>query len=100
MEGFAALFIFMLAAFTGYEVISRVPVILHTPLMSGSNFIHGVVLVGAMVVLGHADPDEPLQLVIGFIAVLLGAANAAGGYIVTERMLGMFKAGGKKQGGA
>ncbi|MCK2126629.1 NAD(P) transhydrogenase subunit alpha [Thauera aromatica] len=100
MDGFTALYIFMLAAFTGYEVISRVPVILHTPLMSGSNFVHGVVLIGAMVALGHADPEDPVQLVIGFVAVFLGAANAAGGYIVTERMLGMFKAGGRKQGGA
>ncbi len=100
MEGFTALYIFMLAAFTGYEVISRVPVILHTPLMSGSNFIHGVVLVGAMVALGKADPDEPLQLLIGFIAVFLGAANAAGGYVVTERMLAMFKTRKTKEGGA
>lgn len=100
MEGFTALYIFMLAAFTGYEVISRVPVILHTPLMSGSNFIHGVVLIGAMFALGKADPDEPLQLLLGFIAVFLGAANAAGGYIVTERMLAMFKTGDRKQGGA
>lgn len=101
MEGFTALYIFMLAAFTGYEVISRVPVILHTPLMSGSNFIHGVVLIGAMVALGKADPDEPLQLLIGFLAVFLGAANAAGGYIVTERMLAMFKTRNTKpQGGA
>jgi H+-translocating NAD(P) transhydrogenase subunit alpha len=100
MEGFTALYIFMLAAFTGYEVISRVPVILHTPLMSGSNFIHGVVLVGAMVALGKADPDEPLQLVIGFLAVFLGAANAAGGYVVTERMLAMFKTRKTTQGGA
>ena len=84
------LYIFMLAAFTGYEVISRVPVILHTPLMSGSNFIHGIVLVGSMYALAHAE--TPLQLVIGFFAVLLGAANAAGGYVVTERMLGMFAA--------
>lgn len=91
MEGIAAVYIFMLAAFTGYEVISRVPVILHTPLMSGSNFVHGVVLVGAMVALGQADPGNPLQVTIGVIAVLLGAANAAGGYVVTERMLGMFK---------
>jgi NAD(P) transhydrogenase subunit alpha len=91
MEGFIALYIFMLAAFTGYEVISRVPVILHTPLMSGSNFVHGVVLVGAMVALGEAQ-TVPEQ-VIGFIAVLLGAANAAGGYVVTERMLAMFKSG-------
>ena len=96
MEGFAALYIFMLAAFTGYEVISRVPVILHTPLMSGSNFVHGVVLVGAMFALGKADPADPLQIAIGFFAVLLGAANAAGGYVVTERMLAMFKSGGKK----
>ena len=91
MEGFIALYIFMLAAFTGYEVISRVPVILHTPLMSGSNFIHGVVLVGAMVALGQAH--TVLEQVIGFVAVLLGAANAAGGYVVTERMLAMFKSG-------
>ena len=89
MEGFAALYIFMLAAFTGYEIISRVPVILHTPLMSGSNFVHGVVLVGAMVALGEAVTT--LEQIIGFIAVLLGAANAAGGYVVTERMLAMFK---------
>ena len=98
MEGFVYLYVFMLAAFTGYEVISRVPVILHTPLMSGSNFVHGVVLVGGMVALGNADPSSPLQLAIGFVAVLLGAANAAGGYVVTERMLAMFK-GGKKEGG-
>ena len=92
MEGsLIYLYIFMLAAFTGYEIISRVPVILHTPLMSGSNFVHGVVLVGAMVALGHADSDSPTQLIIGFIAVFLGAANAAGGYVVTDRMLAMFK---------
>ena len=85
----AALYIFMLAAFTGYEVISRVPVVLHTPLMSGSNFIHGIVLVGAMVVLGHAETTP--ELVIGFTGVVLAAANAAGGYAVTERMLEMFE---------
>lgn len=89
MDGFSALYIFMLAAFTGYEVIARVPVILHTPLMSGSNFVHGVVLVGAMVTLGGVT--TPLEQAIGFIAVVLGAANAAGGYVVTERMLAMFK---------
>ena len=75
----------MLAAFTGYEVIARVPVILHTPLMSGSNFVHGIVLVGAMVALGRAD--TPLEQVIGFVGVALGAGNAVGGYVVTERML-------------
>lgn len=89
IEGFVALYIFMLAAFTGYEVISRVPVILHTPLMSGSNFVHGIVLVGAMVALGHAD--TVLEQIIGFIGVLLGAGNAVGGYVVTARMLEMFK---------
>lgn len=97
IDGFIALYIFMLAAFTGYEVIGRVPVILHTPLMSGSNFIHGIVLVGAMVVLGHADTTA--EKVIGFLAVLMGAGNAAGGYVVTERMLEMFKPS-KKGGGA
>lgn len=84
-----ALYIFLLAAFTGYEVISRVPVILHTPLMSGSNFIHGIVLVGAMVALGHATTN--LEKTIGFIGVLLAAMNAVGGYVATERMLDMFK---------
>ncbi|WP_183959952.1 NAD(P) transhydrogenase subunit alpha [Chiayiivirga flava] len=89
MDGFLALYIFMLAAFTGHEIISRVPVILHTPLMSGSNFVHGIVVVGAMVVLAQADTT--LLKVIGFIAVALGAGNAAGGYVVTDRMLDMFK---------
>ncbi len=88
-QAFTMLYIFMLAAIAGHVIISRVPVILHTPLMSGSNFIHGIVLIGAMVVLGHADTT--LEKVIGFIAVLLGAGNAAGGYVVTERMLEMFK---------
>lgn len=95
IEGFVALYIFMLAAFTGYEVISKVPVILHTPLMSGSNFVHGIVLVGAMVALGHAETG--MERLIGFIAVILAAGNAVGGYVVTERMLEMFKSrkGGK-----
>jgi NAD(P) transhydrogenase subunit alpha len=95
IDGFIALYIFMLAAFTGYEVISRVPVILHTPLMSGSNFVHGIVLVGAMFALGTADTT--LERVIGFIGVVLAAGNAVGGYVVTERMLEMFKASGEKQ---
>lgn len=89
MDGMLAIYIFMLAAFVGYEIISKVPVILHTPLMSGSNFIHGVVVVGAMIALGRAE--TPLEMAIGFFAVALGAANAAGGYVVTERMLAMFK---------
>jgi NAD(P) transhydrogenase subunit alpha len=96
IDGVIALYIFMLAAFTGYEVISRVPVILHTPLMSGSNFVHGIVLVGGMVALGTADTT--LVRVIGFIGVVLGAGNAVGGYVVTERMLKMFVSSGKKKG--
>lgn len=96
IDGFIALYIFMLAAFTGNEIIARVPVILHTPLMSGSNFVHGIVLVGAMIALGQAD--TVLEQVIGFIGVVLGAGNAAGGYVVTERMLDMFKPSGKKEG--
>jgi len=89
IEGLPALYIFMLSAFTGYEVISRVPVILHTPLMSGSNFVHGIVLVGAMIVMGGAE--GPLQLTIGFIAVAMAAGNAVGGYVATVRMLEMFQ---------
>lgn len=89
IDGVVALYIFMLAAIAGHVIISRVPVILHTPLMSGSNFIHGIVLIGAMVVLGHADTT--VERIVGFLAVLMGAGNAAGGYVVTERMLEMFK---------
>lgn len=89
IEGMVALYIFMLAGFTGFEVIAKVPAILHTPLMSGSNFVHGIVVVGAMVALGHAD--SLLGQIIGFIGVALGAGNAAGGYVVTDRMLDMFK---------
>ncbi len=99
-EGFVVLYVFTLAAFTGYEAISRVPTVLHTPLMSGSNFIHGVVLIGAMVALAKASPDSPLELSVGFIGVLLGAGNAAGGYVVTERMLGMFKRSETKDNGS
>ncbi len=89
MDGMLALYIFMLPAFAGGEIMPRVPVILPTPLMSGSNFIHGVVVVGAMIALGSAN--TLLEQAIGFFAVALGAANAAGGYVVTERMLAMFK---------
>jgi NAD(P) transhydrogenase subunit alpha len=89
MGWLVAIYLFMVAAFTGYEVIRRVPSILHTPLMSGSNFIHGIVVVGALHALFNAT--TPLMQVIGFFGVALGAANAAGGYVVTERMLAMFK---------
>jgi H+-translocating NAD(P) transhydrogenase subunit alpha len=89
LTGFVALYIFMLAAFAGFEIIGRVPAILHTPLMSGSNFIHGIVVVGALWALLNAT--NLTQQIIGFLGVLLGAGNAAGGYVVTERMLEMFK---------
>ncbi|MEE4186622.1 MAG: NAD(P) transhydrogenase subunit alpha [Gammaproteobacteria bacterium] len=95
LSAFAALYIFMLAAFTGYEVIAKVPAILHTPLMSGSNFVHGIVLVGAMVALGEAESG--LAQLIGFLGVILGAGNAVGGYVVTERMLEMFRSSGAKK---
>ena len=86
---FSPIYILILAGILGYEIISRVPVILHTPLMSGTNFVHGIVLVGAMVALGQAN--TLLEQFIGFLSVLLGAGNAVGGYVVTERMLEMFK---------
>ncbi len=95
LSAFAALYIFMLAAFTGYEVIAKVPAILHTPLMSGSNFVHGIVLVGAMVALGEAE--SVVAEVIGFVGVILAAGNAVGGYVVTERMLEMFRSSGEKK---
>jgi len=95
IDGVIAIYIFMLAAFTGYEVISRVPVILHTPLMSGSNFVHGIVLVGAMFAMFEAS--STLARVIGFIGVAMAAGNAVGGYVVTERMLEMFKSSGQKK---
>jgi len=81
--------IFVLAAFVGNEVISKVPSVLHTPLMSGSNAIHGIVLVGTIVVLG--DAHGTAQLVLGFLAVLLASLNVVGGFVVTDRMLEMFK---------
>lgn len=80
--------VFMLAAFTGYEVINRVPVILHTPLMSGTNFIHGIILIGAMIALGQATTT--VQQSIGFFAVLVATINVVGGFVVTERMLVIF----------
>jgi NAD(P) transhydrogenase subunit alpha len=92
----AVLYVAVLAAFTGYEVIRRVPVLLHTPLMSGSNFIHGIVLVGAMFALGTATtlPEQ----ILGFVAVVMGAMNVTGGYVVTERILEIFDRSKSKQG--
>jgi NAD(P) transhydrogenase subunit alpha len=89
MTGFVALYVFMLAAFAGWVIIGNVPAILHTPLMSGSNFVHGIVVVGGLFALLNAS--TVLDQAIGFFAVLLGAGNAAGGYAVTDRMLAMFK---------
>lgn len=89
LELVLGVYVFILAIFVGYEVISRVPSILHTPLMSATNAIHGIVLLGAMLVLGSAD--SMLLRVLGFIAVVLGAANVFGGFVVTDRMLEMFK---------
>ena len=82
--------VFVLAAFVGIEVINAVPSILHTPLMSGSNAIHGIILVGTMLVLGQAH--GPAQLTLGFLAVVLATLNVVGGFVVTDRMLHMFKA--------
>ena len=82
--------IFVLAIFLGVEVISKVPTMLHTPLMSGTNAIHGIVLVGAILVAGRTDGDT-LTRIVGFCAVVLGTANAVGGFVVTDRMLEMFK---------
>ena len=82
--------ILILAIFVGYETISKVPVILHTPLMSGTNAIHGIVLVGAMLVAGM--PEGPFVAMLGFLAVVLGTINVVGGFLVTDRMLQMFAA--------
>ncbi len=90
----AGAYIFMLAAFAGWVIIGNVPAILHTPLMSGSNFVHGIVVVGGLFVLLNAT--SLLEQSIGFVAVLLGAGNVAGGYAVTVRMLEMFKSSDAK----
>ena len=94
ITGFVALYIFMLAAFAGWVIIGGVPAILHTPLMSGSNFVHGIVVVGGLFALLNASTVA--EQAIGFFAVLLGAGNAAGGYAVTDRMLAMFQVSGHK----
>ena len=85
----AELTIFALAIFVGIEVISKVPTMLHTPLMSGTNAIHGIVLVGAMLIVGTSD--STLEQVLGFVAVVFGTINIVGGFLVTDRMLEMFK---------
>ena len=85
----AALFITVLAAFVGYEVVSKVPTMLHTPLMSGANAVHGVIVVGAMLVADTSD--GPLRIGLALLAVILGTINVVGGFVVTDRMLEMFK---------
>ena len=83
------IFLVILSIFLGIEVISHVPAILHTPLMSGANAIHGVVIIGAIIVMGHAETT--VAMILGFLAVLLGTLNVVGGFVVTDRMLEMFK---------
>ncbi len=85
------IYIVVLMIFVGIEVIGRVPSVLHTPLMSGANAIHGVVIIGAIIVMGKAATDNYLALILGFLAVVLGTLNVVGGFVVTDRMLEMFK---------
>lgn len=93
------IYIVALMILLGIEVIGRVPSVLHTPLMSGANAIHGVVIIGAIIVMGKAEPDNYLALSLGFLAIILGTLNVVGGFVVTDRMLEMFrkkKTDGKK----
>ena len=85
------IYIVVLMIFLGIEVIGRVPSVLHTPLMSGANAIHGVVIIGAIIVMGKAEDNNYLALTLGFLAVVLGTLNVVGGFVVTDRMLEMFK---------
>ncbi len=85
------IYIVVLMVFLGIEVIGRVPSVLHTPLMSGANAIHGVVIIGAIIVMGRANQDNYIALTLGFLAVLLGTLNVVGGFVVTDRMLEMFR---------
>src|ERR1700753_3358588 len=85
------IYIVVLMIFLGIEVIGRVPGVLHTPLMSGANAIHGVVTIGAIIVMGKAESDNYIALILGFLAVISGTLNVVGGFVVTDRMLEMFK---------
>jgi len=84
-------YIVILMIFVGIEIIGKVPSVLHTPLMSGANAIHGVVIIGAIIVMGQAEEGNAIALVLGFLAVILGTLNVVGGFVVTDRMLEMFK---------
>jgi H+-translocating NAD(P) transhydrogenase subunit alpha len=86
------IYIVVLMVFVGIEVIGRVPSVLHTPLMSGANAIHGVVIIGAIIVMGKAETTNYLAIGLGFVAVILGTINVVGGFVVTDRMLEMFSA--------
>ncbi len=90
-ENIEAVYVVILMIFLGIEVIGRVPSVLHTPLMSGANAIHGVVIIGAIIVMGKAENGNYLALILGFLAVVLGTLNVVGGFVVTDRMLEMFK---------
>ena len=96
IENYRLITIVILSIFLGIEVISRVPSVLHTPLMSGANAIHGVVIIGAIIVMGQAGEDDYLALTLGFLAVVLGTINVVGGFVVTDRMLEMFSKKRKK----
>lgn len=96
IENLQIIYIVILSIFLGIEVIGRVPAVLHTPLMSGANAIHGVVIIGAIIVMGKAESDNYLALILGFLAVILGTLNVVGGFVVTNRMLEMFKSKKKK----
>ncbi|OJU28714.1 MAG: pyridine nucleotide transhydrogenase [Sphingobacteriales bacterium 41-5] len=85
------IYIVILMIFVGIEVIGHVPSVLHTPLMSGANAIHGVVIIGSIIVMGKAQPDNYLALILGFLAVIVGTLNVVGGFVVTDRMLKMFR---------
>jgi NAD(P) transhydrogenase subunit alpha len=98
MEGMTLLTFFVLAVFVGFEVVSKVSTTLHTPLMSGANAIHGIILVGAILVTGHAD--STVALVLGLVAVVLATMNMVGGFVVTDRMLEMFKGRSARPGRA
>ncbi len=92
------IYIVILMIFVGIEIIGRVPSVLHTPLMSGANAIHGVVIIGAIIVMGKAESDNYLALILGFLAVILGTINVVGGFVVTDRMLEMFSKKKKNKG--
>jgi len=95
-ENITYIYLILLMAFVGVELISHVPSVLHTPLMSGANAIHGVVLIGAIIVLGNAEATDYFSLIVGFVGVFVGTLNVIGGFVLTVRMLEMFKKKPKK----